>query len=329
MHAITTMPLNPRHAQKLGFYSLFVYARYLSKLHQLPTVFVLNEIGVKETCQSSDSLRKGLVFLESQPDILWSDEQVNEEMLEVLVKQLQDDGMVDEVMSDISHCECMKVQYLSHAFLRKTKTSLITKDGTTLCCRSPIKESVVRTLITRPLDTPKVYPELYPVWAKKEFDWIYSEMKGQQLLLSRMDDRRFLITTKSGNSFWLDNDVVGMFIPCLLQKDNVKIKHLISGISTMRQAALMTAWSLSLGIEPPEQIHFLPRVDFGPTTETDILQSVVKEFGPNRVINALLWCAMSERQTIVLDKNMFLRTPDKEVAPVFDKIKTRRSLLVR
>ena len=109
------------------------------------------------------------------------------------------------------------VQYLSHALLCKTKTSLITKDGIVLCCKSLVKENKIRVLITSLLEPPKTYPELYPIWAKKEFDWIYSELRGQQLLLSRMDDRRFLITTKSGNNFWLDNDVVGMFIPDLLQ----------------------------------------------------------------------------------------------------------------
>lgn len=329
MQTIATMPLNPRHAQKLGFYSLFAYAQYLGKLHQLPTVFAINEVGVKDACASKNLLCGGLKVLGSQPDILWNDTQASEEMLGRLVGQLQENNLLDEVEGNISHCDCMKVQYLPQALLRKTKTSLISQDGTARCCNSLIHEKKAYVLTTRPLEPPKTYPKLYPIWAKKEFDWIYSEIKGQQLLLSRMNDRRFLVTTQSGRAFWLDNDVVGMFLPGLLEQDDVQVNHFVSGVSTMRQVALMMMMSLSLGMELPEQVHFLPRVDFTSRTDTDVVTSAVKEFGIQRVNNALLWCAMSGRQTISLDKSMFLRMLNREIEITSDIIKTRRNLLVR
>lgn len=329
MNGIITMPLNPRHAQKIGFYSLFAYAKYLGELHQLPTIFVLNEIGAKDNEQTRNTLSNKLISLGLEPSLFWSDNSVNERMLSRLIQKLQGSGKIDEVSCKVSHCECLKVQYITEALLRKTKTSLVTRDNKSLCCNTEITERSVRSLLTSPIEPPTEYPELYPTWAKKEFDWIYSELRGQKLLLSRIDDRRFLVATESGGEFWLDNDVVGMFIPGILREDDIGSEHLISGISTMRQAALMLMLSSWLGVIPPKKVHFLPRVDFSIKTESSPLESSVQKFGAQRVTNALLWCAMSERQTIVLDANMFSRMSEKELKPNNDRIQHRRNLVVR
>jgi len=324
------MPLNPRHAQKLGFYSLFAFTKYLGALHQLPTVGSINELGADSHEANIVTLIDTLQILGSKPSVMWNDININSDTLSVLIKRLQNSGLLNETRININHCSCMKIQHLSQALLRSTKSSLISKDGKTLCCDSLLHEAETLALTTTPLCPPETFPLLYPLWAKKEFDWIYSQFKGQQLLFSRIDSgRRFLITTASGKKFWLDNDVVGMFFPSLIKKDGIEIEHLVSGVSIMRQAALMVLISSALGVSLPKQIYFLPRVDINTNQGPATISSAIGKFGSFRVDNALLWCATSGRQNIVLDKNMFPRMLDKEPVPTLDFAKLRRSILVR
>lgn len=323
------MSLNPRHAKKLGFYSLFAYANQLGKVHQQPVTFALNEIGVPDTDQAKNLLSVGLKTLGYQGN-LWSDQQIDGSTLTYFIDSLLHSSWLKETDGAIKHCKCMKVQYIEQATLRKTKTSLTDPNGFARCCNSQIQATEVRVLLTAPLEPPVSHPKLYPIWAKKEFDWIYSELKGQQLLFSRINDRHFFVTTKSNNTFWIDNDVIGMLLVGLLNKEGVNVEHVISGVSTMRQAALMTLISQALGVKIPEYFHFLPRVDVTEVslTSENALQSLVEKFGVNRVTNALLWCASSGRQNISLEKNLFSRMLDREPELFPDLSKMRRSLLV-
>lgn len=330
MRMVATTVLNLRHAQKLGFYSLFVYADHLSKVYKIPSVFLLNEAGLSgdpEVLKAVASHEWSALNL--QPDVLWSDKDVEGQVVETLIGRLHDMNLVEESMGMLNYCDCLKVQYPSLVVLRKTKTSLIDENGIARCCGSRISQKEVHMLTTKPLYPPQYLPDLFPLWVKKDFDGIYSELAGQRLLISRVDRRRFLVATKNGNTFWLDNDIVVTLLPGVLQHFNIEIEHLVSGVSTMRQVALMMMLSAALGVQLPTQIHFLPRVSFIPGGGIETLSVAIEHFGSSRAYNALLWCATSGGKKISFDGNMFARVTGKSIEIIRDLKKYRRSLLVR
>ena len=322
MDAVITMPLNPRHFKKMGFYSIFAYAEYLSQLHKIPSVLVVNKRGIVDVDEMAQALAQRLQDFSLEPTAWWHDTSIDQARVSDLIEQLLSRCVLEESQEKIVHCGCGKIQYLSGATLRKTKTTLLSPDGMPLCCSKTIETTEVLALVTQKLKAPDVYPTLYPTWARKEFDWIYSELSGKRLLVSRVGAGGFLIRSPQGNSFWLDNDIVVSFLPWFLENHGIKGKHLVSGISTMRQVALMSMFMSSLGLQPFEEVHFLPRVN----CKLEDFNSLLKDWGAVRLKNALLWCAVSGRQEISFDESLVTRMTPEIVMPQLDRLRHRKSL---
>ena len=315
-NTVATLPLNPRHADKIGFFSLFAYTQFMSEASAMKSVFAINELNISSQSSSRSVLLTGLSFLKQEPSHFWYDLEVEKDSITCFLNHLFEIGKVSSVREAVKHCECLKIQYRAIASLHKTKKSLVSQSGVSECCGTVIQEKEIVTLLSAPLEYPEVFPEITPLWALSEVTTACNKLVGQRLLLSRMGERAFSFTTPEGEVFPLDTDVVWMFFPSLLKdKHNLNLKHLISGASTVRQVALLLMLSNWFMCDSIGKVTFLPRVDFSPIAKVTTLKSAVERFGPHVVLNALMWSATSGTKEVILSGSLFPRVKKEFVSP--------------
>lgn len=330
MKVASMMPLNPRHSSKLGFYGLFAYLQHLGHFNGLKTLVLLNQVGVSDVDGSSVTLlQRALGNMELYPDMLNSDLAINPTRSQDLIRLMLDEGLVSEEEVQIEHCGCLKIQRLSGLEFFKTKQTLMGIDGKSRCCNSTLSKISARVLLTRPCTKPSYIPGLYPNWSYKELDWVYSSLEGQRLLISRLDRRHFSVSLGEGRKYWLDNDCISLFYPWLMSCDSIEIEHMISGVSTIRQAALMLMFADWLKINYIQNVHFLPRIDYGSPITISDLDSLLAVHGKNRLLNSLLWSAMSGKQRINLTPDLFDRVSESFRLGKCQGVTDRSSLLVK
>lgn len=306
---IATVQCKTWHARKMGFYSLFAFAHSLGAEMGVESVYAINNFGVNSDPDSFDLLKKTADLLDIEPREWWADEELEKAEIEAALQEMFECMASIIENREISRCICGNIEYLADAKLYGRKTLL--DGGISKCCNSVVGRKSEEVLVTAPL--PKVEtPKVYPVWAQKELSVKLENMRGKKLLISRATERRFKIQVN--DRLWnIDNDIMIWLYSKWLQKKGYNLKHLVVGVSTLHQAALITTVSNLLGIPPPEHIYCLPKVYFDPVHGVDTIEKAVYRFGKVRVVNALLRCASSRRKSITLSGSTFPSERDDKI----------------
>lgn len=324
MHkVVATIPMDPGHAKKPGFYSIFMFADAVADAYGLPLVCGLNTLG-KQTASNDtlEQLRDTLTLLNIRPYGWWADSMLNDILAQNTFDALLAAGCIRTTTRDICRCSCGNVEHLAGIELFSTKTLI--KEGRSLCCHTRITESREEVLTTLPLpDIP--LPTVYPKWAEREFRTKMAKLAGSELLLSRTTPRRYRIVQGS-RSWYIDNDAVWWLYMRWLYASAYQPTHLVVGVSTLRQAAVICTISALLGLPVPTHVYCLPKVFFAPIHGTTSLESAIARFGIDRVRNALLWSALSQRKEYTLSGSLF---PAMRNAPVEKQYALERSYLRR
>lgn len=302
--------MDPGHANKPGFYSIFLFTHAVARKHGLPAVFGINTLGKRATSSdASTRLCEMLILLQATPHAWWADSLLNDEIVQNTINLLFAQGCVKAEKRGIRQCSCGNVEYFADVVLFSSK-SLI-RDGMSLCCHTHITESHKTVLTTTPLPTIPL-PKVYPAWAEREFAVMLEKLAGSKLLLSRATPRRYRIV--EGSMSWnIDNDVIWWLYAYWLRRISYGLDHLVVGTSTLRQAAVICSISALVGLSAPKYIYCLPKVFFAPVHNTKTLEGAIKQFGIHRVRNALLWSALSERKECTLSGSIFPSMRNVEV----------------
>lgn len=299
---IATLPLNPRHTSKLGFYGMFAYGQFVSAQTNTPfaPMFSVTDSNVADF----ESVKRGCDLLGISHVKYLRDDIVSDREVQNIFALLRQMGLIYQTMETVVSCACGKIQYLEKATLRKTKTSLV--DGTEArCCLSKLVSAKIPVLMSAPIRKPEKFPLLQPAWVKKELLWFYDHM-NHGMLVSRSTPQRYSVTmSDSGGKVYIDADTVLHFLPMLLKDAGYSAKMLISGVSTMKQLALMLAFCDQAGVNLPNEVHVLPRINY--VHQDDAPVSITQKFSSHQVVNALLWCAMSTKQSVTLTDALIAR----------------------
>ena len=302
MHdAIATIPMNPSHAEKIGFYSIFVYlSRYAQSNNVLP-VYGINTLGKSKLNNGLPKLKASIQTLGIEPKFWWVDESLYDSTVSKKVQDLYNKNILQISHANVSRCVCGNVEYLSDVVLRGTKTLLHGKHA--VCCDSKITSTNKEVLLTAPLPHVEV-EKTYPAWAGTELNEKLARIAGNQLLVSRTTTRRYQLETNS-HVWQIDNDLSWWLYSFWLYEQGIFLKDLVIGASVLHQAAILIAFSSLLGIPVPTGIHCLPKVYFQAENGTTSIGDAVALYGQAKVTNSLLWCALSGRKEITFLEHMF------------------------
>lgn len=300
---VGVLPVNPIHATKFGFYSIFAYAKALAQTEQLSTVYGINICGKPGAGDLIPKLQDSVEFLEISPTRWWIDSSITTGAMSSEAEQLLERGFIKESEREIRRCSCGNVEYLGGVTLFGKGKTLI--DGKyTMCCHSQVFSRREKVLLTAPLPLVKT-STVFPVWANSELTAVLKTLEGSQLLVSRKTKRIFQVISSTGVSWELDNDMLWWLYLQWLKGDGFNVQHLVVGASVIRQAGVLLAFSSLLGINLPKTIHCLPKVLFEPVRGVQTLEQVVSRFGKTRTTNALVWSSLSARKQFTLSGSVF------------------------
>lgn len=321
---ISTLPLNPRHFNKLGFYGIFAYLRSLKESRSMQSLAMLNLVDNNSVTHKAELMKK-VILLDIVPDQILEDRDIDAKSMQEVLQSLYEDGIIRISIEDVSRCRCGKIQFKTGARLFNTRTTLINSDGTSKCCSSNLINRPSKVLVTRSIKDVDNMPEIYPKWAEKEIKWFFDNTK-YELLLSRETIQRYSIALKE-DEIYVDPDNLVYFYLLYLQDMGYDISEIISGISTIKQVAFMLSFGAMSGIKLPEKIYFLPRIDFG-VSEVGYIERYIDAYGHLRVINALTWAMTSGKKNIRLSED-FIKRANNELIPDSHLAHNRKDLILR
>ena len=300
-NVVATIPMNPAHASKVGFYSLFAFASELARLLHLPSVFALNLFGKDATEVSVSTLKNNLLELNIEPSFWWIDSDSASSFFQKTLSRLYAKGRIYFTERSIDRCACGQVEYFSDADLYSKKT-LIEK-GYSRCCHTAIVSRVERVLVASKLPLLNGIA-VHPKWAQYEFVAKAKKISVHELLISRHASRQFQVTL-DGETVSIDNDVIWWLYTKQLSLVGYRVSHLVVGASILQQAAMLSTMSALVELEPPDNIYVLPKVYFSPVANVDTIGRAIAQFGPQVIKNALIWSALSQRKSITLCGSAF------------------------
>lgn len=316
---VATLPMSPSHADKLGFYSLLVYAHRFATAEGMATVYAVNRVGKPDGADTVSRLCQAVEMLDITPTIWWDDASVTESAFAKRMGRLYADGFISTNLCEVKRCACGKVEHIDSPLFGKKKTLI--KDGHATCCDTVVTVRKDSVLVTTPL--PHVMtPLTTPQWAHRELDTVLAELAGRRLLVSRETPRIFAFRDEHGRTWHVDTDLLWWLYLAWLSSSDAIPRQLVVGHSIIRQTGIVLAVSSTLGLPIPERIHCLPKVLFQPGNGVQTLKQAVSRFGPTRVTNALAWASMSGMKQYVLSSSLF--TDMKNSVPsVFSRHKLR------
>lgn len=304
---VTTIPVSPVHSTQLGFYSLFAYANKLAAERNLRVVYSINTLGKGCVGREMSLLETTIETLALAPSLWWNDSVLQATQIQHVIEDLYERGIVSVQQRDIACCKCGKVEYLASVQLHGGRKALV-RNGRAQCCGTDVVVTPQKVLLSAPLSI-AVEPQVFPDWAQKESSEVFGKFRGERFLLSRNTPRDFAVMLDDG-VFWLDMDVVWWLHLHWLTQLGVEVRHLITGASTLLHACKVVLFGSLLNIHVPKTIHVLPKVLFEPVCGIETTSLAVERFGTKRVINALLWSALSPRKKITLKGTLFPQMVD-------------------
>lgn len=305
--SVVTVPLSPEHSSHFGFYSLLAYAHKLAKDEDLSVLYGINTIGKGDVEKSLFILKRTIEKLHITPHLWWSDATLEFLRIQEAFTHLQTEGIIEMQQRDISRCQCGKVEYLANVELRGGRKTLA-QDGHAKCCNTVIVTSSEQVLLTAPLAITDV-PQVFPNWAQKEVVEMLGKFSGNRFLVSRSTRRNFSVHVGDAD-FWIDTDVVWWLYLYWLNQFDIKVKHLVTGASTVQHICKIFLFSSLLKIPTPKTIHMLPKVLFQSVHGINSVEDATERFGVTRVVNALLWKALSQRKIVTLSGTLFPKMSD-------------------
>lgn len=318
-NAVATIPVDPSHAGKFGFHSLFSFTNYIARLTRGKSVYAINTQGKTVDYDAIGLLKNNLETLKLQPDIWWNDEVVTSSMMQDILSKLFQAGIVRVENHELRRCVCGKIEYFANVRLFGRK-SLI-KHNLAECCHSTLHVAEERVLVMAPIQAVQL-PNVFPKWAAAEFEAEFQKLIGSKLLISRIAKRKFTVQL-DGESWNLDTDLLWWFFPVWLQQQNLVLQRLVTGHTTMRQAAIITSLTTLLGVPVPTHVYCLPKVHFETFGNVETVAKAVEKYGYQRIANALLWCSLSKRKDFELGGSSLPSFSDVECHAELFKIRSK------
>ena len=304
-----TLPINPRHYNKLGFYGIFAYLNSTANTNMSQDIIMLNtRDGGNE--ENKLELIKKIELLGIKPKNIIEDNNIEDGVSKKVFERLLNKGIIRVSEEQISRCKCGKMQFKAEAKLYRTSTSLLSQDGTAKCCGSTLETKVEKVVVTSAIKRPSKLPEFYPKTVQKEIDWFY-ENTNHELLLSRETEQKYSVEIDN-NKYFIDPDNLMYFYLLYLDELGYKVKELVSGISTVKQVAYMLSFCEMAEVDLPNKISFLPRIDFK-GSDNEYIEKYLEKFGNRKILNALLWATSGSKQTVNMSEDFIKRSSGENV----------------
>lgn len=293
INGLATLPLNPNHHTRVGFYSFATYLESEMLSGQADkSLLGINLVGsddLTQQTQNADILVGKINSLGIFNVETLIDSDTREEVLAQLLK-LKLVGHIRDTKREILQCACGKV-YIPHgARVFSIKNSNI-KNGYSTCCNTILEVKNDLVLELRVLENSDASQKISPYFVAEQFKKERDKFYYSGLVISRQKETLLMF-----QGYYIDNDIFWMLWLNTLRMRGMRISKLLSGVSTIRQAAIASVFVN----ETLKEIIFIPKINFLPHKDCDNLEKIVGRFGPDAVKKALLSKALSKRDVITL-----------------------------
>jgi hypothetical protein len=294
MNYVSTIPLNPRHANSIGFLSIPILTHALSAGSR-KKLLCLNLIG-------NDGAEENRLKLEESLNLLGLDFQWSIEA-DFRGSVLAKTGALIDSKAKIENrvmlrCNCGKIFMPENFYLKAKKTNVLT-ENMSKCCSSKIFEEVNKTVFVdvQSLICKDSIPEMFPTSARCQFqDLLKSICTREKIILNKLYQTEILF-----REVFYDNDLFWINNFQILEESGIKVDIMVTGISTIRQVVLMYLFG---GLKNIQKIYFVPKINFLPVHGVDTLEKIIKKFGAKKLNDTLVKLATNERQTCIFSGSM-------------------------
>ncbi len=309
----TSLPLNPKHHEKMGFLTFFLLLEELAKRYEVAS-FPMLDTG--ESAQEDQKiLLQKLQLLGLDSKNLHNKEIFTPEMVQEVMIELYKKGIITIAEKTIHRCHCGKIQFIEGSKLSDSKKSLLDSNGLSKCCSSSIHKTTARVLLTKPLDKITTRIVSFPDWFIKEIHW-FGEKFDFPFLISRVTPQKYSAIVE-GDHFYLDADHLFYFYLLFYAYMEKELTSVVAGPSTIKQLAFMLHFGQMLKLSLPKSVYSIPKINYSKETR-ETFTEMVKRYGPVRVRNALLWASLSNRKEININEGHIKGSNEEVIIPVVE-----------
>lgn len=313
---VTQMPISPREDPVLGFYESPVVTDVFAKVEGVETILPFNTTGVKKGYEQRplDSAIDYIKKLGVENPLIYVDgAKENLARVSEFLKYGLRKGFIYETRGGVFYSDDGLTEFLDHednltpSINNRSEYTYYMKNGapysksTNLALTHEMRDCLMLRL---PEQQPTI--EVFPQYARSEFDTLYKQFSGRSILISRLTDKPIKIEAGNIRSYNIDPDMYWMpFLNILQEYFFMYAKDLVVVNSTLKQAVLSTMMTQLVDAVPPEKLIVLPKINLD-SDKGSILRAeeFLKKYGPFVTNMLLLQGIGASRKEIVLDSSL-------------------------
>jgi len=314
--AVSQLPLSPHEDPKVGFYLSPFAADTLAKIDSKEVVLPFNLLGSKVEAGKRD-IEGNLEFLKKigvvEPRLWRDDTLVHHDTVLEVIEEGQRRGFIFEDARDVFFDSSGRLEFLredetTQEALNKRREYLYYVKNGRVYSKETGEELICerrRCLLLRYPDFPSCLIDIYPNYARAEFEQLWRQFSGREVLISRTTEREIQVKLSNGQTANIDPDLYWLpWISAVRKELHLQVGDIVVANKTLKQVVLSLMFNQLLEADQPEKILVLPKLIVKGNRGIFTAHNLYDKYGPEAVRVALCLGIGSDRKELAIGEEL-------------------------